>query len=176
MAQRQHWSIKCTRCWIILNKHSVIQLNFKLQTSIMGEQNLKTHRRYIVMWHWVTGGAIVLVLTGSIITFIHSDGNLRHASLMLILISLILVSLFWFARRFALKAQDRAIRAEENFRHFMLTGKPLDNRLRMSQIVALRFASDEEFPSLAKRAVDEKLRSNQIKASIKNWRPDYNRV
>ena len=97
----------------------------------MSEQNIKTHRRYITMWHWVTGAAIVLVLSGSIITFVHSDGNLRHASVMLIGISLILASIFWYARRFALKAQDRAIRAEENFRHFILTGKPLDPRLRV---------------------------------------------
>ena len=142
----------------------------------MTKQNIKNHRRYITMWHWITGAAIVLVLIGSIITFVHSDGNLRHAALMLIGISLILASIFWFSRRFALKAQDRAIRAEENFRHFILTGKPFDSRLRMSQIVALRFASDGEFLSLAKRAVDEKLTSYQIKQAIKNWRPDYNRV
>jgi hypothetical protein len=142
----------------------------------MSSQNLSNHRRYIVMWHWVTGASVVLVLIGSIITFVHSDGNLRHTSLMLIFISLILASLFWFARRFALKAQDRAIRAEENFRHFILTGKPIDPRLRMSQVVALRFASDEEFPSLAKKAVDEGLRSYEIKTAIKNWKPDFNRV
>ena len=142
----------------------------------MREQNIKTHRRYITMWHWVTGAAIVLALTGSIITFVHSDGNLRHASLMLVIISLILASLFWFARRFALKAQDRAIRAEENFRHYILTGKQLDPGLRMSQIVALRFASDEEFPPLAKKALEEKLRPYEIKMAIRNWRPDHNRV
>lgn len=142
----------------------------------MSEQNINNHRRYITMWHWVTGGAIVLVLIGSIITFIHADEGLRHASLMLILISLILASLFWFARRFALKAQDRAIRAEENFRHYILTGKQFDPRLRMSQIVALRFASDEEFPILAKRAAEVKLKAYEIKTMIKNWRPDYSRV
>jgi len=142
----------------------------------MSEQNFKNHGRYIVLWHWVTGGAILLVLTGSIITFIHSDGNLRHAAMMLIIVSLILASVFWYARRFALKAQDRAIRAEENFRHFILTGKPFDARLKMSQIVALRFAPDDEFVSLAKKAVEEKLSQKEIKRSIKNWKTDHNRV
>jgi len=142
----------------------------------MNEQNFKNHGRYIFLWHIVTTLAILFVLVGSIITFIHSDGNLRHASIMLIVISLVLAILFWYSRVFALKAQDRAIRAEENFRHFILTGKPLDNRLRMSQIVALRFASDEEFSLLAKKAIDENLSSREIKKSIKNWRADHNRV
>ena len=70
----------------------------------------------------------------------------------------------------------RAIRAEENFRHFVLTGKPFDKELRMGQIIALRFASDEEFVALAKRAVDEKMSQKQIKEAVQNWRADHNRV
>ena len=142
----------------------------------MSEQNFTNHGRYILLWHWITGGAILLVLVGSIITFIHSEGNLRHAALMLIGISLILTSLFWYSRRFALKAQDRAIRAEENFRHFILTGQPFDTRLRMSQIVALRFAPDDEFVLLTKKAIEENLSQKEIKRSIKNWKADHNRV
>ena len=142
----------------------------------MSEQNFKNHGRYIFLWHIVTSVAILFVLVGSIITYIHSDGNLRHAAGMLIIVSLILVILFWYSRVFALKAQDRAIRAEENFRHFILTGKPFDGRLKMSQVVALRFAPDDEFALLAKKAVDEKLPSKEIKKSIKNWRADHNRV
>ena len=142
----------------------------------MSEQNLKNHYRYIFLYHIVASLAILVVLVGSIITFVHAHGHLRDASIMLIIISLILGVLYWYTRVFALKAQDRAIRAEENFRHFILTGKPLDNRLRMSQIVALRFASDEEFALLAKKAVDENLPSKEIKKAIKNWRADYNRV
>jgi hypothetical protein len=87
-----------------------------------------------------------------------------------------LIGFYWYTRWFALRAQDRAIRAEENFRHFILTGKPLDSRLRMGQIIALRFASDEEMPALAKRAVEEKLSQKEIKKAIKTWKPDYNRV
>jgi hypothetical protein len=77
---------------------------------------------------------------------------------------------------YSLKVQDRVIRTEENFRHFVLTGKPLDPQLRIGQIVALRFASDAEFPELAKRASAEKLRSSEIKKAIQQWRPDTYRV
>ena len=57
-----------------------------------------------------------------------------------------------------------------------MTGKLLDNRLSISQIIALRFASDEEFVALAQKAVSENLSNKQIKQEIKNWRGDYYRV
>ena len=81
-----------------------------------------------------------------------------------------------FSRIFALKAQDRAIRAEENLRHFALTGKLLDSRLTLRQIIGLRFASDGEFVSLAQKAADEKLSEDTIKRAIRQWRPDTYRV
>ena len=142
----------------------------------MSNQSASNHSRYIPLWHYVTSLAILGAIAGSIITFVHSDGNLRHAAMIMILISFILVILYWYARVFALRAQDRAIRAEENFRHFILTGKPLPKELRMGQIVALRFASDEELPALAEEAVAAKLSQKQIKRAIKSWKPDYNRV
>ena len=46
----------------------------------------------------------------------------------------------------------------------------------MSQIVALRFAPDEEFIELAKEAVDKKLRAKEIKMAIKNWKTDHYRA
>jgi len=94
----------------------------------------------------------------------------------LLLISIVLFSVFFFSRLFALKAQDRAIRAEENFRHFILTGKPLDSKLTIRQIIGLRFASDEEFPELAKSAVEKGMSEDEIKKAVKNWRGDYYRV
>ena len=75
-----------------------------------------------------------------------------------------------------MKAQDRAIKAEENMRHFMLTGKLLDSRITVRQIVGLRFASDEEIVALAKRAVEENLSEDAIKRAVKNWKGDYYRV
>jgi hypothetical protein len=48
--------------------------------------------------------------------------------------------------------------------------------LTIKQIVALRFASDDEFPALARRAADESLPADAIKKSVQHWRPDYYRV
>lgn len=142
----------------------------------MKEQNFRNHSRYIILWTFITPLILVAIFGGSIVNLIHADANTHYSAALILLISVVLIIIYWYARRFALKAQDRAIRAEENFRHFILTGKPLDTHLRMSQIIALRFAPDEEFPSLAKKAVEEKLRSKEIKAAIQNWKADHNRV
>jgi hypothetical protein len=142
----------------------------------MKEQNFKNHSRYIILWTFITPLLLIAILGGSIVNLIHADAHTHYSAALILLISLVLLIIYWYARVFALKAQDRAIRAEENFRHFILTGKPLDTHLRMSQIIALRFAPDEEFPSLAKKAVEEKLRSKEIKAAIQNWKADHNRV
>ena len=82
----------------------------------------------------------------------------------------------WFTRTFALKAQDRAIRAEENLRYYVLTGKLLPSSLRVGQIVALRFAPDAEFPALAEKAATNNLSGKEIKQSIQNWKADFYRV
>jgi len=96
--------------------------------------------------------------------------------LFLFVISIVLFSLFTYARSFALRAQDRAIRAEENFRHYLLTGKPLDTRITMRQTIGLRFASDEELPELAKKAAETGISEDEIKKSIKNWKADNERA
>lgn len=142
----------------------------------MKEQNYRNHTRYVPGFHFVTSVAILALMIGSVITVVHSSTENLHAALMLCLTSVIFCFLFWYTRSFALKAQDRAIRAEENFRHFILTGKPLPAGIRMSQIIALRFASDAELPALAERAVKENLKSNEIKQAIVHWRADFHRV
>jgi hypothetical protein len=128
------------------------------------------------MFHIVTYLAIIAVIIGSIINLVNSSKENLYSASLLVVVSLILGSLAWFGRQFALKAQDRAIRAEENFRHFILTGKPLDNRLRMAQIVALRFAPNEEFVVLCQEAVDKNLNGVDIKKAIQNWRADHHRA
>lgn len=147
----------------------------------MSEQNFKNHTRFVPLYHYITSTLILALLIGSGIGLFHACSDCtNHASLhnamLFFVISVVLLFLWWFCRAFALKAQDRAIRSEENLRHFISTGKPLDSRLHMSQIIALRFAGDDEFVALAKQAADESLSSKQIKTTIKNWRADNNRV
>jgi len=144
----------------------------------MKDQHYKNHFRVVPMFHLVTGLAIIAAIVGSFVNLYESRNNhdnLYSASL-ICLITLILASFFVFIRQFPLKAQDRAIRAEESLRHFVLTGKLPDHRLSISQIIALRFASDEELPELSKQAAAENLSSSAIKKSIKAWRADHHRA
>ena len=142
----------------------------------MKEQNFRNHSRYIILWTFITPLILLAILGGSIVNLILADAHTHYSAALILLISVVLIIIYWYARRFALVAQDRAIRAEENLRYFILTGKPFDSRLRMSQIIALRFAPDDEFVELAKKAVEEKLRSKEIKAAIQKWKADHYRV
>ncbi|SRR5579885_3439049 len=144
----------------------------------MEAQNYANHRRFVPIFHFFALPLIMLSLIGSIVNLVKSVGDherLYSASLLVaVLVALMIVAPL--ARVFALRAQDRAIRAEENLRHYVLTGKLLDSRLTMGQIIGLRFASDAEFPALAKRAADENLSGDAIKKAVKNWRADNNRA
>ncbi|MCU0372960.1 MAG: DUF6526 family protein [Ignavibacteria bacterium] len=144
----------------------------------MKEQNYKNHRRFVIGYHVITVFLIFLVLVSSLYyVFATERGGLTlKSSEFLFLISLVLLLQYYYLRSFALKAQDRAIRAEENFRHYLLTGKPLDSRLTIRQIIGLRFASDEEFPELAMKAAESGMSEEDIKKAIKNWKPDTYRV
>jgi len=144
----------------------------------MRDQNFSNHRRYIPGFHFLLFFLGILGLVGSIFLLVKSymHGIERVASIIVFLGAVNFMLLFFYSREFATKVQDRAIRAEENLRHFTLTGNLLDPRLTMAQIVALRFAPDLEFIGLANRAVIENLSNDDIKKAIKNWKPDYHRA
>jgi hypothetical protein len=144
----------------------------------MEEQSYSKHVKFVPMFHGVLFGILVLTFLGSLFNLYQSIGDhsrLYNASLITV-ISFAMFLLFFHCRIFPLKAQDRAIRAEENLRHFVLTGKRLDSRLTIKQIVGLRFASDAEFAALAQKAADEGLSQDAIKRAVKNWRADHDRL
>lgn len=143
----------------------------------MKTQYFKNHRRKVPFYTYVTGLSLAALLIGSLMNLYQSwEGEAFYSASLLVLVSLILWSLFIHTRRFALKAQDRAIRAEESLRFYVLTGKLPDPRLHTKQIIALRFASDEELPELAEKTIREHLAPDSIKKAIQNWRADHYRV
>ena len=144
----------------------------------MTAQNYANHRKFVFGFHGVLFGLLLVTLIGCGVNLWKSIGDHQRvysASLLMVLTGCILM-LSFFCRIFALKAQDRAIRAEENLRHYVMTGKLLDPRLTVRQIIGLRFASDDEFPALVKRAAEEGLSEDAIKRAVKNWRADLYRV
>ena len=142
----------------------------------MKEQNFKNHPRIVIGYHIISFVAILALLIGSFINLAHSAKENLYSASLICLIALILALFFIYLRTFPLKAQDRAIRAEENLRHFILTGKPLSDKLTINQIIALRFASDAEYLDLVTKAIEQNLAPKQIKESIKNWRADHHRA
>ena len=144
----------------------------------MQEQSYAKHAKFVPGFHFVLGPIILLTLVGSFVNLWQSFGDherLYNASL-IAAVSVALFLLFIFTRNFAMGVQDRAIRAEESLRHFALTGKRLDPRLTIKQIVGLRFASDAEFAELARKAAEGGMTQDAIKQSVTSWRADHDRV
>jgi len=143
----------------------------------MSEQNFANHTQRVAGF-LALGLVLLLTLIGAGVNVYQSLGDhqrLYSATLIFVLVLCVFVTAA-YARVFALKAQDRAIRAEENLRHYVLTGKLLDARLSVPQIVALRFASDGEYVELAKKAAEGGTAPMEIKKAVKNWRGDFYRA
>jgi hypothetical protein len=144
----------------------------------MPEQSYAKHAKFVPLFHFVLFGIIFFSFIGSLVNLRHSWGDHQriYSASLISAIIVALVLLFFFVRSFSMGVQDRAIRAEENLRHYVLTGKLLDGRLSIKQIVGLRFASDGEFADLARKAAEQSMPQDAIKKSIKSWRADNDRV
>jgi hypothetical protein len=144
----------------------------------MQTQNYKNHPRFVPAYHFLLSLILIVCLVASLWNMYRAyenhSGRLIAAIVFGLSIAFLIVA--WYARTFATVAQDRAIRVEENLRHFILNGRPLDSRLTTPQVVALRFAEDTEFLILAEKAANENMKPNEIKKSIINWRADNHRV
>ncbi len=141
-------------------------------------QNFKNHSRLYPLHHFVLTPLTAGLSIWSFITIFTSDGALMQSVFNFILaFSLALAVLI--SRIYALKNQDRVIRLEMRVRYFELTGKSFsskETKLKLSQIIALRFANDNELLPLIDKAISEKMSAKQIKEAVTNWNPDYRRV
>ena len=145
---------------------------FAATTRHMKPQDYKNHRRLSISYHVLTLFPLLALGIGAAIYLFKASSEHFYIAVLIAALVYISASLYIHTRVFALRVQDRAIRAEEGLRYFILTGKRMDAGLTLQQIIALRFASDEELPALAARAVEEGLSSTAIKKLIRSWKQD----
>lgn len=137
----------------------------------MTAQSYKNHGRTDPKVHFFLFPLTVACFIASLFHVFHQPSP---ANVLLVPVTFCMMLTVLFMRMYSLKVQDRVIRLEETLRMKEL-GIAQDG-LTLSQIIALRFASDTELPTLAARAKAESLTGKQIKQSIQNWRGDYHRV
>ncbi|MCX6331258.1 MAG: DUF6526 family protein [Bacteroidetes bacterium] len=142
----------------------------------MQEQNFKNHAKMVPGFHYIGMLSILALLGGSINYLCRATPDNKYLASLLTLTAFILAVLWIYIRTFPLKAQDRAIRADENLRYYVLTGKLFPAELKIQQIIALRFAPDNEFVTLVDRAIKENLSNKDIKLAIQHWKADFYRV
>ncbi|MES2176276.1 MAG: DUF6526 family protein [Gemmatimonadota bacterium] len=140
------------------------------------DQNLANHARYVPGFHFVTGSLTIVVFGWTL----YRAATIRTSTEVLgALIGVVLLAQFWYLRAFPLAVQDRLIRLEERLRLEKLLPELQSQHAAFTadQLIALRFASDAELPSLAKKVLDEKITTrSQVKALIKDWRADNMRA
>jgi hypothetical protein len=142
-------------------------------------QNLKNHARYFPPFHFVVLPLLLLNVIFSIYLTVHNWPAYKHTHIWWIILSIIFFVMAGISRESALTVQNRVIRLEERLRLAALVSEPDRahiHELTTPQLIALRFASDDEIPALVHKTLTQRLEPKAIKASINKWRPDYERV
>ena len=141
------------------------------------EQNYKSHRRYLPVYHFF---AVPVLVMNVFVQAARLLNDQSFAQIWNVVVALALGVFVFVARIMALTAQNRVIRLEERARLARLMPAEEHDRindLAPRHLVGLRFASDEEAAELARRCLGGELDStNDVKKSVKTWRPDYLRV
>jgi hypothetical protein len=136
-----------------------------------------THRRFLPAWHFFAVPILGINVVVVAMNFVR-DPKLVTGWALLVAIALLLGILL--SRNMPLRAQDRIIRLEERLRLERVLPTDLRGRigdLTADQLIALRFASDDEVPELTRRALGGELTTRaDIKRAVQNWRPDHMRM
>ena len=140
-------------------------------------QNYENHTRWHPPFHFFLAPLLLLnFIFAAVQLFRFRD--LDHAWWLVLAVGLVVLGAL--ARTNALRVQDRLIRLEEQVRYQQILPQPLAQSatgLRLSQILALRFASDGELPGLVQEVIDGNLlKGDDIKRAVKDWRADDLRV
>lgn len=140
-------------------------------------QDYKSHRQYVPSFHFFVL-PVLLINVAIEARRLYQYQTVYHVWLVVLAIALFILA--FAARGMAARAQDRIIRLEERLRLASLMSpehRDKINELTPAQLVALRFASDEEAPDLAQRTLTGEFKSpEEIKRAVRNWRADVHRV
>ena len=143
----------------------------------MPEQNYKNHAKFVPMFHV---GVLIPLLANFIWSVYQLFQGVTGSTIMGAVISVVLILMALSLRVQALTVQDRVIRLESRLRFREVLPADLAARgaaLPVKQLVAMRFASDEELPSLVREVADGKLTTQkEIKLSVKKWQADHLRA
>ena len=140
-------------------------------------QNYDNHARIVPAFHLVAFPILAINLLWSLYRVVTA---FSWVALLASLVAVALLIVLFCARLFALAVQDRLIRLEMRLR--MKEALPADLQARIGeftipQLVALRFAGDEELPDLARKVLADGIGERKtIKKMIRNWQGDYARV
>lgn len=140
-------------------------------------QTYASHRRFIPAFHFF---ALPVLGINVIVTVMRFARDVRVATGWSVVVALALFLAVLLLRGMPLRAQDRIIRLEERARLDKLVPADLRGRigeLTPGQLVAIRFAPDDEVPELMRRTLNGELKTqNDIKRAIRNWRADHLRA
>ena len=146
-------------------------------------QNLKNHRKYYPLHHFIFYPIMLILLVLSLFEFWDNAVDERGVSLIWLMVSAVIISIiilsFMLRQHYALGLQDRLIINEFKFRCFALTGKRLETlsyQFSDAQIFALRFSEDEDLIELINKTIENDWSSSEIKQNIKNWKADNKRI
>src|SRR3954471_18676944 len=155
------------RTAIVKNSHrsQTIAPAFNWRKIFMAEitQSYENHTRWHPPFHFFMAPILLLNFIFAAVQ-LYRFRDLDHVWLLVLAVGLIVLGAL--ARTNALRVQDRLIRLEEQARYQQILSQPLAQMARgltLSQIVALRFASDAELPELVQRVLDGNLKKgNEI--------------
>ena len=143
----------------------------------MEPQTFANHTRWHPPFHYFIVPVMLINFIWSVVELIMTPGwNAGRWTV----VSWALLMLTIFVRVNPLRAQDRTIRLEEQLRFQRVLSPSLSQQtsaISRGQLIALRFAPDEELEELVAAVLAGKLtRPGEIKRAIKNWRADTFRV
>lgn len=140
-------------------------------------QSFEKHAKMVPLYHyWATG----LLVAPTLYFLIQTVTSFSVANLMILSLAIGVNIIGLFSRLFPLGVQDRVIRLEERLRMERILPQELKPRIEdvsTDHLIGLRFASDDELADLVRRVLDGELATRKdVKAAIKSWRADHQRI